>query len=104
MRHVLHLEPYPWARSDTTLDFEWDEGTGELTGRDAEAVRARAAEALKRGYVPIEPIPATIEIRAPLIDRTEFAALLGGEYVLPAFLAAVYPRVKRAPAGDGAVY
>lgn len=89
MLRKYFLEAAVWH--ETPLEFEWDEETGELCGRDAERVGELVAKIAAMGEIVSHPYPTTYEIRDPLRSRREMAVILGAFWRLPADLANEYP-------------
>lgn len=79
------------------LEFEWDQATGELAGRNAEEVRTLAQDAKRAGYWSGHPLPTPYAVSDPLRRPGELAVVLGNVWRLPEDLQAAYPPP---PAGD----
>ncbi len=87
---AISVEPLSANPLSEPLVFQWDEVSGEVSGPDADIVRAIAGE---RG-VPLHPVPAWHEFSAyPLKSRRDVAAIVGYLHKLPPELADAYPAV-----------
>ena len=89
MLRKYFLEAAVWH--ETPLEFEWDEETGELRGRDAKRVGELVAKITALGEIVSHPYPTSYDIRDPLHSRQEMAVILGSFWRLPADLAEAYP-------------
>lgn len=102
---MLHFvcSPFSWADHLSVLDFFWNEETGEVSGKSAEAVR-RWAE-LGGTYVATHPEPSSHQLSSePLKNRTDMAALIGYWYELPEELKGYYPMIEDEEAMDDASF
>jgi hypothetical protein len=84
-----HRYPYlEWTRDPSySLIFNWDDETGEITGRDAEQILAT----FRRGYAKAHPIPSVWPLTSTR-SRTDIAAVVGLDNELPPELADAYPQ------------
>lgn len=90
----------PLTVHDEPLEFEWDAERGELRGRDADRVRAMAAEAASLGEITGHPYPTAHVTRDPLRSLAEMAVVLGNYWRLSDGLAAAYPAQNEAAEED----
>lgn len=90
---IRHLQLEPVSPVLDSLDFKWDDETGELDGRDAARVRELVEGAIAEGWAPIEPGPSSFPITDPLHNLAELAAVLGARHRLPEWLREHYPAV-----------
>ncbi len=103
MRHEFNLQPI--SRNSKPLVFGWDSSTGELWGPDADTVKRLADMAITDGSVCVEPMPASVEIKDPLRNESEMAAILGSRWHLPEDIGKHYPvRVKSEISDDSIIY
>jgi len=93
------LKPSVWHAEE--LEFELDTDLGILRGRDAERVQELVDLVLVSGSVSIHPLPATYDVKDPLHNLTEMAAILGYRWHLDDELQAAYPKIQE---GDDTVY
>jgi hypothetical protein len=84
-----------WSR-DYSLVFDWDDETGEVTGRDAEQILAE----FRLGHTDIHPIPSTWDLTSTK-NKTDMAAVIGYCNELPDVLKDHYPQI---PETDDAIY
>lgn len=89
MRHEFNLQPI--TRNSKPLVFGWDSSTGELWGPDAALVKRLADMAIADGSVCVEPMPASMDIKDPLRNESEMAAILGSRWHLPEDIGKHYP-------------
>lgn len=89
MFHNYTLKSAVWH--EAPLSFEWDSGTGEVRGTDAERVKRLVAMAVSDGGVESHPFPTRYDIEDPLHRPAEMAAILGMFWELPADLAKHLP-------------
>ena len=102
MAHIV-CKPLSWTTGLETLDFEWNEETGEVSGKSADTVKKWAGMAGE--LIATNPIPSSYQLSAePLRSRQDLAALLGMWYELPEWLAEAYPKPEDEDAPDGAVF
>ncbi len=89
MIHRFICAPQSASPLVSSLEFEWDETSGTVGGRDAEMVRQWASEP----GISIHPLPSFHDFSAePLKSREDVAAMIGLHHVLPVELAGSYPR------------
>ena len=74
--------------SEYRFVFDWDDTTGEISGRDAASV----LKSFEEGYVPAHPIPAD-HILTSTKSKTDIAAIIGYSYILPPELEGYYPEI-----------
>ena len=80
-----------WAKdSEYSLIFDWDDETGEVTGRDAKMILAE----FRQGHTSIHPIPAVWDLTSTK-NKTDMAAVVGFSNILPDVLKDHYPRLKK---------
>jgi hypothetical protein len=86
-----HLHSYlEWTRdSSHSLVFDWNDETGEITGRDAEFVQA----AFQDGTVSTHPIPSSWKL-ASTKNKADMAAVIGFSHELPDVLKDHYPQIE----------
>lgn len=97
MIHRFTCAPQSASPSVPSLEFEWDETEGLVTGRDAEDVRQWASAA----GISIHPLPSFHTFSAePLKSREDMAAIIGLHHVVPTELAADYPQGETTLASD----
>jgi hypothetical protein len=77
-----------WSQ-DYSLVFDWDDETGEVTGRDAERILA----AFRRGYTDAHPIPSVWQLTSTR-NKTDMAAVVGFDNDLPDVLKDHYPKIE----------
>ncbi|MDR3352307.1 MAG: hypothetical protein LBO00_04725 [Zoogloeaceae bacterium] len=77
-----------WSR-DYSLVFDWDDETGEVTGRDADFVLG----CFKDGSVSAHPIPWGWKLTSTK-NKTDMAAVIGFDNELPDVLKGHYPRLE----------
>jgi hypothetical protein len=75
-----------WSR-DYSLVFDWDDETGEVTGRDAEQILA----AFRRGSTDAHPFPWGWKLTSTK-NKTDMAAVIGFDNELPEVLKGHYPQ------------
>jgi hypothetical protein len=69
------------------LVFDWDDETGEVTGPSAEEILKK----FKDGEVDAHPLPWSVSISSTK-SRTDIAAVVGDNHVLPPELEDYYPQ------------
>jgi hypothetical protein len=79
----------PDIKGDWSLVFDWDDETGEVTGRDADHVLA----CFQEGSVPAHPIPWAWNLTSTK-NKTDIAAVIGYDNLLPDVLKDFYPQIK----------
>ena len=82
--------------TNETLQFSWDDESGEVTGRDAAYVISAANWAKERGSVTSHPWPSTYYVSDPLRSLSDMAVVLGCSWRLTDELERHHP----APPGD----
>jgi hypothetical protein len=92
MFHKYTLQPL--TVHDGPLEFEWDADSGELRGRDADQVRAMAAEAARMGTQVGHPMPTTHDTSDPLHNPAHMAVVLGHFWQVSGDLADAYPLIE----------
>ena len=77
-----------WTKdTEYSLVFDWDDETGEVTGRDAERILAE----FRHGSTDIHPIPAGWKLTSTK-NKTDMAAVVGFCNELPDVLKDHYPK------------
>ena len=102
MRYEFNLQPI--TRNSKPLVFGWDSTTGELWGPDAAMVRRLAEMAIADGSVCVNPIPTSAEIKDPLRNKSEMAAILGGRWHLPEAIGRHYPKCGKSQISDDSIF
>jgi hypothetical protein len=88
MKQTLSLAP---LRNAPPLVFEYDDGTGAISGRDAALAGDFIASAERARYVAIEPHPQSYRLGDAPHSLADLAAIFGRFYVLPDWLEAARP-------------
>jgi hypothetical protein len=91
MLHHFECSPLVDYLETTTssLVFDWDDETGDVTGRDAEFILAE----FRSGCTSIHPRPATWDLTSTK-NKTDLAAVIGDFWKLPPELADHYPQIE----------
>lgn len=87
---MIHIRSTAIAKNApiSTLDVEWDDVAGTLSGEGADYLRSLASG----GSVPLHPQPGSHQLSAtPLMSHADMAAMVGWLHRLPDNLAASYP-------------
>lgn len=85
---LISAAPTSQSSSSPTIEVEWDDVAGTVTGPGADYLLELAAY----GSVPQHPEPGTYKLSAsPLTSHVDMAAMVGWLHFLPASLAAYYP-------------
>lgn len=93
MLRKYSLEPLSGVGAN--LEFEWDQETAELRGRDADVVLRYVEQATRAGVALGHPYPTPYEIVEPLRRPGELAVLLGNAFKLPPELQTAYSEARR---------
>lgn len=101
MRHEFNLQPI--TRNSKPLVFGWDSLTGELWGPDAAMVKRLADMTIADGSVCVNPIPSSVDIKDPLRNESEMAAILGSRWHLPETIGRYYPKIVQSEIDDDSV-
>jgi hypothetical protein len=72
-----------------TLVFDWNDETGEVTGKDAEYIH----DSFAAGNAAAHPYPWSWKLTSTK-NKTDMAAVVGWNHVLPDVLKDHYPRLK----------
>jgi len=90
---ILELKSmYPGVPS---LEIEWDQARGRISGRDSARVIAEIKRMRILGGIPLRIPCCSVAIeRFPLKSASQFAAIVGYAHWLPEDLEAVYPDVE----------
>jgi hypothetical protein len=102
MRHEFNLQPI--TRNSKPLVFGWDSSTGELWGPDAATVTRLVDFAIADGSVGVEPFPASMDIKDPLRNEAEMAAILGSRWILPDSISRFYPKIGKSEISDDSIF
>jgi hypothetical protein len=84
-----HQHAYREWSQDYSLVFDWDDETGEVTGRDAAWILAE----FRRGHTDIHPFPSVWDLTSTR-NKTDMAAVVGFDNELPDVLKDHYPQIK----------
>lgn len=88
MKHHFKCSTFSGNPRVDPLVFDWDDEAGTVSGPGAEEIMRWASA----GGVPMHPMPAGHTFSAePLKSRTDMAAIIGLQHLLPPELADAYP-------------
>ncbi|MDR2508288.1 MAG: hypothetical protein LBD67_09935 [Candidatus Accumulibacter sp.] len=88
MLHHFDCAPTSGNPKAQSLVFDWDDETGEISGRDV----AHVHECFEGKTISAHPMPCSWTLTSPK-NRTDIAAIVGRHWHLPPELADFYPEL-----------